>query len=71
MGYFVIGKHINNISEDINIKNDRRVIVDDLKTLRGVLWRFRNWYWFKECTIFSYTNFYDNKTFKLEGQYTK
>ena len=70
MGFYVVGKHIDSIDEDI-IQNDKRVIVNDLKTLRGVLWRFNNWYWFKECTIFSYTNFYDNSTFKKLGEFTK
>ena len=71
MGFYVVGKHIDDISQDVGIQNDRRVIVNDLKTLKGVLWRFNNWYWFKECTVFSYTNVYDESTYKKLGEYSK
>jgi hypothetical protein len=42
-----------------------RSIVRDLKTLRGVVNRMKQTWPDKSFKVFSFTNFYDDKTFRL------
>lgn len=50
---------------DDPIAGDRRVIEWDLKTTRGAVARRRRLWEGKSFKVFSFTNFYDNKTFRL------
>lgn len=42
-----------------------RHIFEDLQTLRGAINRIKKWYHYEHFRIYSYSNFYDDKTFKL------
>jgi phage terminase large subunit-like protein len=44
--------------------SDGKAIIRDLKTLKGVVNRLEKYGW-KEYRIYSFTNFYDDKTFQL------
>jgi hypothetical protein len=45
-----------------------RHIFHNLKTLRGAINRVNKWYKYGHFKIYSFTNFYDDKTFKLVYQ---
>jgi hypothetical protein len=56
MNFLVVKGNYNNI-EDVPAGGMDKIIVRDLKTLKGVI---------KECTIFSFNDFYNNDTFKFQ-----
>ncbi len=47
------------------VGSDGRLIFRDLKTIRGVMNRIRNVLGDVPCRVYSFTNFYDNRTFSL------
>ena len=49
---------------DALVAGDGRTIHRDLKTVRGVVNRMRRLWPGKSFKVFSFTNFYDNKTFR-------
>jgi hypothetical protein len=65
MNFLVVKGNYNNIAE-VPVGGMDKIIVRDLKTLKGVINRFKKWYPFKECTIFSFNDFYNNDTFELQ-----
>ena len=50
---------------DDPIGTDRRTIDRDLKTVRGVVRRLQKAWPGKSFKVFAFTNFYDDKTFRL------
>jgi len=62
MDFLVVEGNYNNINK-VEPGGLNKIIVRDLKTLRGVINRCIKWYPFKEYTIFTFTNFYDDNTF--------
>lgn len=61
--FYVVDSIVENIDE-VNAGGLNKLIIRDLKTLKGVINRFNKYYPFKECTIFTFTNFYNDDTFK-------
>jgi hypothetical protein len=54
---------------DDHVIGEGRVIIRDLKTLRGAVNRMRKAYPGRNFKVFTFTNFYDNDTFRLQTVY--
>ena len=65
--YFVSGEINDKTFTDEPLGTDNRMIWKDLKTVHGAVSRIQEYLKAQEkgWKIFSFTNFYDNKTFKL------
>lgn len=71
--YFVSGELKGDGKDDEPIGTANRMIWKDLKTVRGALNRIQRYLMADEKAwkLFSFTNFYDDKTFKLVASKSK
>lgn len=62
MGFYAYLGHAELGSEQLGTSG--RMIIEDLKTRQGAIRRCKKYWAGKEFRIYSYTNFYDKRTFK-------